>query len=694
MTQLIDFNSLHLSKDLKPNRMLASLCRESFPYFVRTFWEQVPGAGKIRWNWHLDVFCDELQEVAERVFKGLPKDYDVVLNVSPGTSKSTVWSILFPCWVWTRMPHARIITASNTDSLVMDLSNKSRAVIRSEKYRELFPEIVLREDQDAKSYFMNTLGGDRRTCTASGKSPTGFHAHFVIIDDLIDPKKVLSEAELFVARHFITDVIPDRVVDKGITPIMLVMQRLGLNDPTDVMLEQSKKEGAYPVRHICLPSELQVGSDGVFLDVGVAPQELAARYIDGLMDPVRLNRRALDAAKARGALHYATQFLQRPYAREGGMFEDGWFRKTVKAAPYDCTRVLYIDRASTEMGGCYTAMVLMARSKDGNFYVEHVTRGQWEPGKRNRMIKAEADRCRARYGPDHAPKIWIESEGGSTGKDANIMLAQVLAGHTFHFEQVTGSKDVRAEPWSSQLEAGNVWMVVDGTWDLEAFITEHVAFKPDVGKRLGKYKDQVDSASGAFRKLQRPGGQAKIHIIPERSRNAQGKLRLVVATYEELANVIIDERSLLIYFTDPPSAGEEPLPEDNAPPLHSLNRLLDSLNISFADIAPEEKQESWGDLIQPWNRPAEELIMKPQEHGKKLWAFITKKRSTMPPECILFVDDGDRRALSSAQAVADILRLVRKDSILRLSEPDSKCEGVSPNDHVYRVVKASRGLVM
>lgn len=155
----------------------AEICRLSFWEFVQSFWECVPGAGKMVSNWHLEYFCTELAVVAERVFKAVPKEYDLVLNCPPGTSKSTIWSILFPAWVWTRMPTARILTASHTESLVLDLANKARAVITSEKYQGCYPEIQLRDDQAAKGYYINTKGGDRYTCTVAGKSPMGFSMH-------------------------------------------------------------------------------------------------------------------------------------------------------------------------------------------------------------------------------------------------------------------------------------------------------------------------------------------------------------------------------------------------------------------------------------------------------------------------------------------------------------------------------------
>lgn len=418
----------------------------------------------------MEFFCEELQKIAERVFNNEPAEYDIVCNVSPGTSKSTIWSILFHPWVWTRMPNARFISASHTDSLVLDLASKSRDVIKSDLYRMCYPEIEMASTQDSKGYFRNTLGGDRFACTVGGKTPMGMHAHFLLGDDLLDPMKALSEAETQNAANFITNYLPTRMVDKLVSVMALVMQRLGRGDPTEVMLAMGNKEGARPVRHICLPAELfHNGKDRI------SPPELAEHYSqDNLMDPVRLPRSVLRAYRARGEHYYAAQFLQDPMSLGGGMFKETYFTRRVKAAPYNAKRIRYWDRASSiASGACATAGVLLAKSPEGDYYIENVVRGHWEPKERNDKMLATAQRDRARYGPNNTPIIYIENEGGSSGVDAWQSIAKVLEGFIVRKDQPTGSKDVRAEPWSCQLAAGNVYIVDDGTWDVAEFVKEH-----------------------------------------------------------------------------------------------------------------------------------------------------------------------------------------------------------------------------
>jgi len=159
--------------------LIASICRESFVDFVKEFWSSIVPEDLI-WNWHMDLICEELQYMAELVFAGEPKEHDLIINISPGSTKSTISSVMFPAWTWTRMPSARHICASHTYTpLGIDLSRKTRDVIQSEKYQLCFPDIELRDDQNTKGFFQNTKGGYRLTVTVGGKSPVGMHGHFL-----------------------------------------------------------------------------------------------------------------------------------------------------------------------------------------------------------------------------------------------------------------------------------------------------------------------------------------------------------------------------------------------------------------------------------------------------------------------------------------------------------------------------------
>lgn len=1000
------------------NETLAKHCRDSFETFVKIFWDYVPGFSPISWNWHMVEICRTSQEAGLRVFAGKPKEHDIALNVPPGSSKSTLCSILFPVWVWINMPAAKVITASHTDSLVLDLANKSRAVIESDKFQQYFPYVQLKKDQKAKGDYANTKGGERKCCTVSGRSPTGRHAHFIIIDDPLDPKKAISEAELKNARHFLTEVIPSRKMRNppNVAVTILIMQRVRINDPTDVMLERNKLEYAGKVKHLCIPCDDSWD---------IQPPELKRYYTnDGLMDPERLPRSTLKEFEATmGSYAFAGQFGQKPTPLGGGMFKESWFTKRVPSAPYAALRIIGIDRAAcliagtevetmdgpkaietieageyvrtrsgyrkvlwsgvsgfvndlasvlfsngsvvtgtldhpvwddrleewvdlsalngdscniglvsekgeercrinairsffkewptigmkeddimtviqtrkdcesrtvcterygnsieeifplaikfitrtetgitirlrilnaslqqnitefmessnggtrlkkprlseietedlptltlhfdhmyarnavrnsgrkvvmdysssvqkyavcdivldimrnsaryatsyfgadlgrlpaprsapssigvqpvqfarkflrrdnqhkliaakvaeplenglkgvpvfdlqvedeheffandvlvhnTGEGGCFTAIMVMvdARQVDGFIYVERMVRGQWEPDERDRIILRVAQEYRARYGPSYTPRIVIESESGSTGKQAFQALVRMLAGFNVSEHRVSGSKDVRAEPWASQLSAGNVRLVDDGTWDVEAYIQEHLMFRPDPTiKRLGKYKDQVDASSLCFNLLANAANLSRFRVIGG-PRMERGKFGIWVCTHEQLTRMQNDEvTALILKIADPDIDGYS----NGHLERYGFDKLIDSCVVKFTDHDPKDLQANWYEPVQPYNKKPEDLIMN-QEHASAIWKFLRKKRETKP-EVWVIADQGDRRAASIAQAICRVLSLEEKTTIHYQLDEDVPNYKPTINHHVVQCMRSVRSMV-
>ena len=672
----------------------AARCCQSFERFVKRFWNEVPGAQKVQWNWHMTYLCQIFERMAFRVWQGLPREHDILVNISPGTSKSTIASILFHPWVWTFFPESKHMTATHTADLALDLANKSRAVIRSERYRLYYTDVEIVKEQDAKSYYANSKGGVRQAFTVGGKNPTGFHFHFLSVDDPLDPQKAVSEAELINARDFMTGTVPQRRINKKVSVTSLIMQRLHRNDPSEMMLDNAKKKAKQgepsKVLHVCLPAEV---TDRIH------PPELKKHYKKGVMDPVRLDSSLLEEIQVDiGQYVYAGQYLQSPTPLGGGRFKEKYFINLVPAAPYACRRVRSWDRASTSQGGCATAGVLMAMDKDGNIFVENCVHGHWETEERNAVMLATAQADRRRYGPTYEPVIWIEGEGGASGRDSFRSLIRVLAGFpVFEFNpRNKGDKDARSEPWAAQLAGGNVYFVSDDTWDLNGFITEHLLFKPEPGVKRGKLKDRVDACSqGLSCLLGAPHMEGpKLEMVKVGS-GVDKKLKIIACGESDLATLLIEEPCIVVKIAPPKIKKKSRYIEpDLDMPANELQKVIDYRALSFADIQPSEYQEQWNEPVKEYGQKPAEIIMR-REEGKYLWSFLLKRRPEHP-RIYVVVDQGgqDRRAVSMAYGMCDAMLLPRKSTVWQPANPDNSCEGDPPNLHVYEMVKASREMVV
>lgn len=456
------------------DNLVASIVRESFYEFLKEFWTVIVAEEPV-FNWHVKYLCDELQIVAERVFAGKPKEYDLVINVPPGSTKSTICSQAFPAWCWTRMPSAKFVCASYAQSVAMKDSLKARDIVQSDKYQRCFPQVQIREDENTKGLFTNTKMGTR-LCVGVGGAITGYHGHFQMVDDPINPEESFSETELKKVNRWMKVTLSSRKIDKLVTPLILIQQRLHQADPSGEVLERAKGS----VKHICLPGELTKH---------VSPAHLAEHYKDGLMDPVRLPRVVLEKMKEEmGAYGYASQILQHPVPLGGGMFEVD--KINLMDENPRMTRIIRSwDKAGTKDGGAYSVGIKMGTDLRGNIWILDVRRKQWSNAEREGQMRAAAEE------DGRSCEVILELEGGSGGKESGENSVRNLRGFIVRTFRPTGDKEARAYPLSSQVGAGNVYCL-KRHWTKE--FLEELRYFP-----ASRFKDQVDAAASGFNYLAR-----------------------------------------------------------------------------------------------------------------------------------------------------------------------------------------------
>lgn len=304
-----------MSYDAYDIKKTKDLCQNNLFAFFTEFWPIIEPAKELTTNWHIKELCEKLQTHAERVSKRLPRDKHLIINIPPGTTKSTIVSIMFPAWLWINWPWMKIITASFDEGLALRMAVKSRDIIKSELYRYAFGDkFSLKYDVNKKSEYANDQGGFRVATSVTG-SIFGYHADIWIWDDLIDPRGAKSKAEIQSTIDFIDLTVPSRMTDLNVSTIFMIMQRLGDGDPTGHILNRSPENW----EHICLPAELT--ND-------VKPIEYREFYENGLFDPIRLSKPILnDMRLTLGSKDYAAQYLQRPAPEEGNLFKQVWFNR-------------------------------------------------------------------------------------------------------------------------------------------------------------------------------------------------------------------------------------------------------------------------------------------------------------------------------------------------------------------------------
>jgi predicted phage terminase large subunit-like protein len=137
-----------------------------------------------------------------------------------------------------------------------------------------------------------------------------------------------------------------------------------------------------------------------------------------------------------------------------------------------------------------TAGVLMGRLKSGEFIVLDVIRRAANAADVRKLIMQTAKADRLEYGMH---TITLPQDPGQAGKDQAATYVKALAGHKVRTASVTGSKIVRAVPFSAQWQGGNV-LLLAGDWNKE-YLQELEGF-PDA-----LHDDMVDASSDAFKNV-------------------------------------------------------------------------------------------------------------------------------------------------------------------------------------------------
>lgn len=424
----------------------ASLYRDDFAEFVRAAFHVVEPSERFVDGWHIDAVCEHLQACATGQIKRL------VINIPPGYAKSTICSVMFPAWVWTRYakseegkvtqgPSARLLFTSYSDSFAERDSRKTRNLLQSEWYQRRWPLGVI---GDRSMEFENDKGGLRFASGISG-GVTGKHFHYALTDDPLKAQDAHSRAERERVIRFWSETLSTRMFPGGVR--IVVMQRLHQRDLTGYVLE----EGGY--EHVMLPERYEAKR----ATVTVLGKPDKRKLNDELLWPQRYGEEDNKLrARELGPFGAAGQLQQRPAPAEGGILQRAWWKRFAWAdLPAEGFVVdvwdMTFDEGETHDYVC--GMKLLCVGPD--MYVLKRMRGQWSFMDSQTHVKTLAHDQRW-----PADSVLVENK--ANGPAIVSSLRRVVQG--LLLVEPRGSKIERAHASAPAIHAGNVWLPSNEDW--------------------------------------------------------------------------------------------------------------------------------------------------------------------------------------------------------------------------------------
>lgn len=297
------------TSDIKIERM-----RRSLAEFIKEAWKIVEPATPLIWNWHMDAVCEHVQALVQLK---LGKN-NLIINVPPGTSKSTIISVCLPAWLWIDTPEFRGVFASGNPRVSSRDSVKCRMILESRWYRETFGiKWQFRRDQNAKLSYSNSLTGER-VATTSNARITGERYRGLFVDDALDAQKAFSQNEVDAVNiNWWDNGFYNRISDQKTGVRCITGQRLREDDLPGYVYDRDPSSW----ERLVIPQEWEETQRRVTFLGWTDPRKEEGE----LLFPARFSSTVLATEKiVLGLSGYEGQHQQRPSMLRGEIFKRGY----------------------------------------------------------------------------------------------------------------------------------------------------------------------------------------------------------------------------------------------------------------------------------------------------------------------------------------------------------------------------------
>jgi predicted phage terminase large subunit-like protein len=450
------------------------LLRNDLSAFIQRCFQHLDPNTEYAHNWHLSLLADRLTEVYEGRLKRL------IINVPPRSLKSIAASVAFPAWVLGNDPSKRLICVSYGQDLSEKMARDCQAIMQSPFYQRAF---ATRLSTRSAAFDFETTARGGRMSTSVGGVLTGRGGDIVIIDDPVKPDEALSEAKRMSANAWYDNTLYSRLNNKKDGAIVIIMQRLHLDDLVGHVLSKEQWEV------VSLPAVAQ--EPEVWRFNTLAGPQVKAREPGDLLHEGREGLAELEAIQHNlGTYTYSAQYLQSPVPPGGSIVKTAWlnrYREEEKPERFD--RIIQSwDTANTAKELSDYSVCTTWGMKGKQTYLLHVLRKRMEyPDLKRAVIEQR--------------RIWSANTVLIEDKASGTQLIQEL--RASKVPQVKGIKPIgdkviRLRNQTPQIENGLIRFPERAPW-WDEYEYELISFP------ACKYYDQVDSTSQALEWIETAG---------------------------------------------------------------------------------------------------------------------------------------------------------------------------------------------
>lgn len=432
---------------------------------------------------HIEIICNELQDVAESVEdkSRIPRRLQIMLP--PGSMKSKIASNLFPSWCLGKNPMwCFLAIGSDFEFAVDNFGRPTKDLIDSERYRAIFPGTHLKKDVQSAGRWDTTRKG-RFVARGAGQNIAGRRAHISIVDDAITEQT--SDAGRKDINSWYRKGLRTRLLPRGAE--IIINTRWFIEDLSGFMIKIDAKSPR-PWDVISIPALLtKEASDMLREGLDITD----TRYAEGTSFwPEFWPTEKLEEIKGTTPpSEWAALYMQTPTSEEGAIVKRKDFRIWEQSEPPKCKYLIitmdtafgvgqYADNSAYAVWGVFTnieksfdnveialdCLILLSSGK-----------GQWEFSE----LCERTQELNVRYSPD-----WVIVENKASG----ISLIPELQKRSLPVIPYMPERDkhFRLHACTPYFQAGRVFVPKGKQW-AEDLIEEVITFNP----RLKSQRDDL-----------------------------------------------------------------------------------------------------------------------------------------------------------------------------------------------------------
>jgi predicted phage terminase large subunit-like protein len=441
-----------------------AIVRKHFDLFLRRCLRTLNPGQPFLPNWHILAIAHQLDRIRRGEITRL------IINMPPRHLKSLTVSVAFPAYLLGLEPWHRIFAISYGSELSSKHASDFRSIVESAWFRRAFPMRISRSLEDE---VWTTARGFRRSTSVYG-TLTGLGGDLFIIDDPQKAVDALSDAHRDRLNHWVSNTLMSRLDSKQTGAIILVQQRVHLNDLSGYLMEL----GGWEV--LSLPA-IAEQDETIAIGDGVFHSRPAGEALHPELEPLE----SLEKLRFEiGSDVFAAQYQQAPVPPGGCMIRREWLRyydklpeRTYRTRIIQSWDTAAKDGAQNDWSVCTTWMQV-----DNCYYLMDLTRGRYEYPRLRDVAIAQAQK--------HRPHC-ILIEDASTDTALAQELKKSYFGGSVRLVPIERDKIGRLYVHQAKFEDGRVLFPKNASF-LPALEAELLTFPQ------GKTDDQVDSLSQAL----------------------------------------------------------------------------------------------------------------------------------------------------------------------------------------------------